>query len=172
MNARCYEREVSDVLSFVESVTLKGETRMRAPDAREWGYKRSPFQASDELILRAGFRLAEGDPARIRAEMEDHERDRERKGHFLHPCAGSIFKNNRGFGAPTGKIIDSLGLKGLRIGDAQIAPFHGNIIINAGRAEASEVLALMERMEHEVSRVLGFHLEREVVLVGEWEGTG
>ena len=68
--------------------------------------------------------------------MQEHRQDRERKGHFLFPCAGSVFKNNRAFGAPTGVIVDSLGLKGRRIGGAQIAPFHGNIIINTGGATA------------------------------------
>ena len=66
--------------------------------------------------------------------MRDHRQDREKKGHFLFPCAGSVFKNNRAFGAPTGQLVDSLGLKGRRIGGAQIAPFHGNIFINTGGA--------------------------------------
>ena len=168
MNARCYERQVSDALAFVESMTPNGETRRRIADTRGWGYKTSPFQGNGEVILRAGFALGKGDPARIREEMEDHKKDRETKGHFLFPCAGSIFKNNRDFGMPTGRIVDSLGLKGLRIGGAQIAPFHGNIIINTGDAKAAEVLALIERVEGEVRIRLGFQLEREVILVGDW----
>jgi UDP-N-acetylmuramate dehydrogenase len=100
--------------------------------------------------------------------MKDHRADRERKGHFLYPCAGSVFKNNRDFGAPTGKLIDSLGLKGRRIGGAQIAPYHGNIIINTGGATASEIRALILLVEEEVEKRLGFHLEREVLLVGDW----
>jgi UDP-N-acetylmuramate dehydrogenase len=100
--------------------------------------------------------------------MKEHRRDRERKGHFLFPCAGSVFKNNRAFGAPTGQIVDSLGLKGRRIGGAQIAPFHGNIIVNTGGATARDVRALIELVEEEVRRARGFTLEREVILVGEW----
>jgi len=175
MNARCYDREVSDVLEFVESLipAAGGSTpRRRGVDREEWGYKRSPFQGNRECILRAGFRLEPGDPAAIEAAMRAHRQDRERKGHFLFPCAGSVFKNNRDFGAPTGALIDSLGLKGRSAGGARIAPFHGNIIVNTGDAKAADVLALIELAEEEVEKRLGLRLEREVQLVGEWERPG
>jgi UDP-N-acetylmuramate dehydrogenase len=171
MNARCYERQASDVLAFVEVLDPGRDhpavRRLPIVEA-EWGYKRSPLQAGGAIILRAGFRLAPGDPARIEREMQDHRADREAKGHFLFPCAGSIWKNDRRLGAPTGKVIDSLGLKGRRAGGAQIAPFHGNIIVNTGSATAADVLALIELTENEVERKLGFRLEREVILVGDW----
>jgi len=169
MNARCYEREIGDVLAFVEERGEDGAVRRRLVEKREWSYKHSPYQDFGALIVRAGFRLSAGDREAIRALMLDNRADRESKGHFLHPCAGSVFKNSRAFGAPTGRLIDSLGLKGTRIGGAQIAPFHGNIIINTGGATARDVRALMELMEAEVSVRLGFALEREVILVGEWD---
>ncbi len=168
MNARCYEREVSDILSFVEYLDADFIPCRYVMKKGDWAYKRSPFQAIAGAILSAGFALTPGDPGRIAAEMADHRQDRERKGHFLFPCAGSIFKNNRAFGAPTGKLIDSLGLKGTRAGGAQVAPFHGNIIVNADHARAVDVLSLIELLEREVSRCLGFKLEREVILVGDW----
>ena len=169
MNARCYEQQASEALEFVDALDPTDPVVRRLPvRPEEWGYKRSPFQAGNELILRAGFRLSPGNPALIEEQMKDHRADRERKGHFLYPCAGSVFKNDRSFGAPTGKLIDSLGLKGRRLGGAQIAPFHGNIIVNLGGASAADVRALIELVESEVERTLGFHLEREVLLVGEW----
>jgi UDP-N-acetylmuramate dehydrogenase len=169
MNARCYDREAADVLESVEYLDADLTLRRYSMNRGDWSYKRSPFQAMTATILGACFRLAPGDAARIRAEMTEHGADRERKGHFLFPCAGSVFKNNRAFGAPTGRLIDSLGLKGRRIGGAQVAPFHGNIIINAGGATAEDVRALIECVEREVHGRLGFTLEREVELVGEWE---
>ncbi len=168
MNARCYDRQISDVLEYAVHLDAAGAPCRRPIDTSRWSYKVSPYQALGRPILRAGFLLEPGDPAEIGRQMAEHHADRVRKGHFLHPCAGSIFKNNRAFGAPTGKIIDSLGLKGLRIGGAQVAPFHGNIIINTGGARAADVRALIERVEEETARRLGLALEREVVLVGEW----
>ncbi len=100
--------------------------------------------------------------------MKGHRADREGKGHFLYPCAGSVFKNNRAFGAPTGQLLDSLGLKGRSIGGAQVAPYHGNIVINTGGATAADVRALIELMETEALRARGLRLEREVILTGEW----
>jgi UDP-N-acetylmuramate dehydrogenase len=168
MNARCYEREISDVLEFVDYLDA-GTGERRLPVRRgEWEYKVSPFQRMRGVILQAGFRLAPGNPRQIEDLMQEHKQDREKKGHFLFPCAGSVFKNNRAFGAPTGVIVDSLGLKGRRSGGAQVAPFHGNIIVNTGGATARDVLALIELVEDEVRRRRGFQLEREVLLVGEW----
>jgi len=170
MNARCYEHEMADVLAFVDARDATGTVLRQDIDKQQWSYKHSPFQESRVLIVRAGFRLAAGDRVASEALMRDHRADRERKGHFLYPCAGSVFKNNRSFGAPTGKLIDSLGLKGTKIGGAQIASFHGNIIVNTGGATARDVRALIELVEAEVRVRLGFVLEREVILAGDWEG--
>jgi UDP-N-acetylmuramate dehydrogenase len=169
MNARCYDREVADVLESVESLDAGLAARRRTVDAASWGYKRSPFQSVDEVIVRAIFRLSPGDPRAIGEQMRRHREDRVAKGHFLHPCAGSVFKNDRAFGKPTGRLIDELGLKGLAVGGAEIAPFHGNIIVNLGGATAADVRALIERVEREVAARLGLRLEREVILAGDWE---
>jgi UDP-N-acetylmuramate dehydrogenase len=169
MNARCYGAEVSDVLQYVDYLGPDLEPHRYAMERGDWGYKRSPFQDARRVILAAGLSLAPGERAGMQARMLSHRSDRERKGHFLHPCAGSIFKNNRAFGAPTGQLIESLGLKGTRIGGAQVAPFHGNIVINIGDARASDVRALIELVEKEVRMRLGLELEREVILVGDWE---
>jgi UDP-N-acetylmuramate dehydrogenase len=168
MNARCYEREIADALESVETLDAGLALRRRLFEPAEWGYKRSPFQSTTDVILRAVFRLGPGDPGTIEEAMRRHRQDREVKGHFLHPCAGSVFKNDRSFGKPTGRLIDELGLKGLRIGGAQVAPYHGNIIVNLGDATAADVRALIERVEREVADRLGLHLEREVILAGDW----
>jgi UDP-N-acetylmuramate dehydrogenase len=109
--------------------------------------------------------LHEEKPERIRDEMEQNRKDRESKGHYRFPSAGSVFKNNRAFGKPTGQLIDALGLKGHTIGDAQIAPWHGNIIINKGKAKSSDILALVEFMEERVKTELGLKLEREIIFI-------
>jgi UDP-N-acetylmuramate dehydrogenase len=168
MNARCYGSEIADVLESVESLDASLVPRRRVVEPGAWGYKRSPFQSTGEVIVRAVFRLRPGDRRTIGEQMQRHRHDREAKGHFLHPCAGSVFKNDRSFGTPTGKLIDELGLKGLAVGGAQVAPYHGNIIVNLGGATAADVRALIERVEQEVADRLGLHLEREVILAGDW----
>jgi UDP-N-acetylmuramate dehydrogenase len=69
---------------------------------------------------------------------------------------------------PTGKIIDQLGLRGLAVGDAQVAPWHGNIIINRGKAEAEDIRRLVEQLKARVKDALGFDLEPEILFTGDW----
>ena len=167
MNARCYSRSVSDVLAGVELAEARGGIRVHAPSPEQFDYKISPFQRMNALILRASFRLQPGDPRAIGQAMQANRADREAKGHFLWPCAGSVWKNNRAFGEPTGRILDSLGLKGLRVGDAAVSDRHANIVVNLGRATAAEVVELMQTVEARVLERRGYRLEREVLLVGE-----
>jgi UDP-N-acetylmuramate dehydrogenase len=168
MNARCYEKQVSDVLLETE-ILDENLRRAWVPAAEgEFGYKKSPFQKRDVLILAAKFHLEQRSGEALRAEMTAFRKDREAKGHYRFPSAGSVFKNNRGFGKPAGKILDELGLCGLRVGGAQVAPWHGNIIVNTGGASAADIRRLTEILEERVQRETGFALEREVLFVGDW----
>jgi UDP-N-acetylmuramate dehydrogenase len=163
MNARCYEKQVSDVLLGTE-ILDEHQRRVWVPRAEgEFGYKTSPFQKRDILILAAEFRLEQRAVEAIRAEMAAFRRDREAKGHYRFPSAGSVFKNNRSFGKPVGKLIDELGLCGFRVGGAQVAPWHGNIIVNTGGATAADIRRLTELLEERVKRETGFDLEREII---------
>ena len=178
MNARCYGSEIADVVTNVELIIRNEELGIRneeyrlkkieIKDSMGFSYKKSPFQEMDCLILSAGFKLKKGDKEKMLAEMDKYREDRRKKGHYLFPCAGSAFKNNRDFGKPTGQIIDELGLKGFQIGGAQIAPFHGNIIINTANASAADIRALVEQVAAKVKTVTGFILEPEILFAGEW----
>ena len=168
MNARCYEKSVADALAATEILDQSGARRWVPARPEDFGYKKSPFQGQSSLILAARFALAPRREAEIREDMAEHRRDRETKGHYRYPSAGSAFKNNRDFGKPTGKIIDELGLRGLTIGGARIAPWHGNIIINTGNAAAAEIRALTEETARRVKAATGFSLEPEILFVGDW----
>jgi UDP-N-acetylmuramate dehydrogenase len=100
--------------------------------------------------------------------MLEYRGDRESKGHYRHRSAGSVFKNDPGFGKPTGKIIDDLGLCGLQIGGAQVAPWHGNIIVNTGNATAADIRNLVNEVAEKVKKEAGYVLEPEILFVGEW----
>jgi len=171
MNARCYRKETSDVLAETEvidfSVTPPEHNRLPV-DKDKFAYKQSPFQGCAVLIVSAMFKLTPKDPGSIRAEMDSCRRDREEKGHYRFPSAGSVFKNNTAFGNPTGKIIDELGLRGFQTGGAQVAPWHGNIIINKGEATAADIRKLIEEVASRVKAATSFVLEPEILFIGRW----
>ncbi|MFP4565820.1 MAG: UDP-N-acetylmuramate dehydrogenase [Spirochaetaceae bacterium] len=169
MNARCYGSSVIDILETVHLVNESGEFEVYTPKSEDFGYKRSPFQGRNAVILEASFGLTPADPAELRSEMDGYYADREAKGHFAAPSAGSVFKNNRAFGSPTGALVDSLGLRGTQIGGARLSDRHANIIVNTGDATAADILRLIEFIERRVRETLGLELEREVLLVGDWE---
>lgn len=169
MNARCYGVSLSDVLEFVELIDDDFRLKRLPVKKEEFDYKRSPFQRTQAVIVSGGFRLRSGDPDHLAAKTEEYRGDRERKGHFLHPCAGSVFKNNRSFGAPTGRLIDALGLKGFSIGGAKVSEKHANIIVNVDGATAEDVRNLVEHVKRKVREKYGFQLEEELLFVGEWE---
>jgi len=174
MNARCYEREIADVLSSAEVINCDNEFKSSyaihkvEKNAPDFAYKQSPFQKMDCVIISASFKLKKGNKEEILDSAKKYREDREKRGHYLFPSAGSAFKNNRDFGKPTGQIIDELGLKSRQIGGAQIAPFHGNIIINTGGASANDIRALVDETAQEVKKKTGFTLEPEILFVGEW----
>lgn len=181
MNARCFDREMSEVaakITWLESASQDGsappfpradagsfivKSAVFAPS--DWAYKKSPFTGTGRVVLSAQFIVQKGDKASIAQKAAAFIQERKNKGHYKAPCAGSVFKNNRAFGRPTGKIIDELGLKGEKRGGAQIAPFHGNIIINAGGASSADVRALIDLCKSAALEKFGFKLEEEIVVV-------
>jgi UDP-N-acetylmuramate dehydrogenase len=170
MNARCYGSEMSDLLTEVEIIDYsKDEPKIKKISAIEgFAYKKSPFQGKKQFILSAEFKLKPDDKNAIHERMQKNIADRKEKGHYLFPCAGSAFKNNHDFGKPTGRIIDELGLRGYSIGGAQIAPFHGNIVINTGNATAADIRALVNDVAAKVKAAISFTLEPEILFIGEW----
>jgi UDP-N-acetylmuramate dehydrogenase len=182
MNARCFDREMSEVAAKI--TWLEWTDNAQAQDApqnqdgagafrvksavfapSDWAYKKSPFTGTGRVVLSAEFIVQKGDKASIAQKAAAFIQERKDKGHYKAPCAGSVFKNNRAFGRPTGKIIDELGLKGEKRGGAQIAPFHGNIIINAGGASSADVRALIDLCKSAALEKFGFKLEEEIVVV-------
>jgi UDP-N-acetylmuramate dehydrogenase len=170
MNARCYDGEIAGILDSVEYVTMAGDERTYRANPADFSYKISPFQDGSRLIVAATFNLLlrPGAGKDLWQRMRSIEDDRRRKGHFEAPCAGSVFKNDRTIGEPSGKIIDSLGLRGLRRGGARVSPHHGNIIINTGTATAGDIRGLVTEVRDTVYRETGFVLEPEILFLGNW----
>ena len=167
MNARCFDTSISNLI--VSAYVFDTETFdcEEVPfKAEEWDYKLSPFQHKNKIILQAVFSLKKCPETEINALKEEnlfYIEERKKRGHFDFPSAGSVFKNNRAFGFPSGKIVDDCGLRGYRIGNAQIAPFHGNFIINLGGATQKDVKNLVEYVVNTVRDKKGFLLEPEII---------
>ena len=173
MNARCYDREMADLLDAVFYLDPVDHLPRHSGITRQhWAYKQTPFMTGRSLagavITGARFRLQSGDKLMMTARMAELEADRRAKGHFDYPCAGSLFKNDRRFGRPTGQILDELGFRGRRIGDAMVSQKHANIFVNAGRASAVDMLALVNEAQAAAFTAFGFELEPEVVRLGEF----
>lgn len=168
MNARCFDLSISELFVEAYYIDLNDYTEQhKIFSSSDWDYKVSPFQNEHTLILSATFRLKKNAKTKeeIKSENKKYIEERKSKGHFEFPSAGSVFRNNREFGAPSGKIIDECGLRGKQIGMAQIAPFHGNFIVNLGGATQKDVKALVEFTVKEVKAKTGFCLQPEVIFV-------
>lgn len=168
MNARCYGAEIGDCLLSVDYLDETLTSRTVRPERASFRYKDTPFMGKDWIITGARFALRPAQPDELWRRMRELEDDRRAKGHFLAPCAGSVFKNNHAFGEPSGKIIDGLGLRGAAVGGAKVSDAHANIIINAGGATAADIKALIDLVRARVLAERGFALEPEVVLAGAW----
>ncbi len=168
MNARCYDGEMSQVLK--SALYIDEDLALKTIDfsPADFSYKLSPFTNTKKIILSMSLTLREGNKDALWTRMKSLEEDRRAKGHFTLPCAGSVFKNNHAFGAPSGKIIDAQGLRGLTIGGAKVSDQHANIIVNTGTASAMDIRRLTETVRNLVREKQGFDLEPEILFVGDW----
>jgi UDP-N-acetylmuramate dehydrogenase len=151
----------------VEQVTLllpSGEMRNVCPEDITVGYRFAALPPQS-VVLEATLRAVQATTGQVRDEVRRLYRHRRESQPLGYPNAGSIFKNPPGDHA--GRLIDQLGLKGFRIGAAQVSPKHANFIVNLGDASADEVLALIEYVKRRVQAHTGLILEEEVRIVGE-----
>ena len=158
MNGGAYGHEVRERILWIRGLNRDGEPCIVQADALEWGY-RGCESVRDLIVMEAGFRLVPGDPAAILARRQEIAVKRAWMNGLR--CAGSVFRNPPG--AYAGKLVEAAGLKGMRIGGAVIYPRHGNFVVADAEACASDVLALIHRMESAVRRSSGVELVREVV---------
>jgi UDP-N-acetylmuramate dehydrogenase len=133
-----------------------------------FGYDTSRLHTSGEVALDVTFALAKADPAVMHRIMQENLSWRGSRHPWLeyHPSAGSIFKKIEGVGA--GRLIDQCGLKGYRMGDAQISHIHANIMVNLGAATAADVRALIRHAQDRVRERFAQSLEPEIGFIGEF----
>jgi UDP-N-acetylmuramate dehydrogenase len=165
MNAGAYEAEIKDVLASVRAVDWQGNQVNFEPDQLQLGYRSSIFQAGGYIVLSARLNLKPADPKIIMATMKDYARRRRDKQPLDMPSAGSVFKRPSGFFV--GPLLEQLGLKGFRIGGAQVSDKHAGFIVNAGNATADDVLRLITHIQECARQNMGVVLHPEVKVVGE-----
>lgn len=163
MNAGAWGGAVADVLQSVELATSKGVKRYAKKDV-SFGYRTFSVQNEDAfIILSATLRLRYEDPELLRRTCRTHTQKRRQSQPTGLGNAGSVFKNPAGDSAA--RLIDSCGLKGRRVGDAEISKKHANFIVNHGEAKAADVLRLIAEIQETVERDSGVALEPEVHLL-------
>lgn len=164
MNAGAYGASLYDTVAAVE-VYEPGADRVRTlsrEDCRPT-YRTTRFQGTDTVIVAVHFRLAPGVPSAILAEMGRIGKLRRSKLPYAQPSAGSVFRRPEG-APPVGVIMEEAGLKGFRIGGAQISPRHAGIIVNTGGATGEDILAVVEVMQEAARERYGVALVLEQVL--------
>jgi UDP-N-acetylmuramate dehydrogenase len=165
MNAGAYGGETKDVLEWAE-IYRPDEGVVRMENAGlDLSYRHSILQSHpDWTVLRAGYRLAEGDPEELRARIREFRTQRI-NGSPSRPSCGSTFK--RPPGDFPGRVIEAAGLKGTRIGQIEVSPVHANYLVNHGGGTADDALRLIELVRETVRERLGIELEQEVRVIGE-----
>ena len=167
MNAGAYGGEIKDVLHSVTVLEENGAVTTVPAKDLELSYRHSAVEENNYIILSASFLLEEGEETEIRAAMSDYSRRRLEKQPLEFPSAGSTFKRPEGMFA--GKLIQDAGLRGFRVGDAQVSEKHCGFVINRGNATAKDLLELIAQVQTRVQEQFGVHLETEVRILGEDE---
>lgn len=164
MNAGAYDGELSQVISWADCLDETGRRfRLEGPDL-ELGYRTSVFSRKPWVVTGARLDLTPGDPAAIRARMEDLSHRRRSKQPLEFPSAGSTFKRPAGHFA--GALIQEAGLKGVRIGGAQVSEKHAGFVVNTGGATSDDILSLIRLVRDTVLEKTGVLLEPEVRMLG------
>lgn len=158
---------IADVVESCDILTEEGSRATVDAEYMQFGYDTSVFHHRRDIALRATFSLSPGDADVMHRITQENLSWRGARHPWLdvHPSAGSIFKKIEGIGA--GRLIDQCGLKGARIGNAQISHLHANIMINLGQATAADVRALIALAQETVRDKLGYALEPEIGFIGE-----
>ena len=179
MNAGAYGQEIGSCCTTVTTIDAEGNLRERPANECGFGYRQSAFQSARETIVAATFQLpaaaAEGKTiADLEAELAECMAKRKASQPLNMPNAGSTFKRLNVGAADTpqqiapGYYIEQAGLKGYRIGGAEVSTLHANFIVNAGGATAADIKQLSEYVQRVVREKFEIELKREIILLGEF----
>ena len=164
MNAGAYGGEMKQVVVSATVLDTNGTIYEVSNEELELGYRTSSIEKNGYIVLSCVMELQDGDPDTIRSTMNEMNAKRREKQPLEYGSAGSTFKRPEGYFA--GKLIQDAGLKGFRIGDAQVSEKHAGFVINRGNATASDIMKLCTEVSKRVKQQFGVDLEMEVRRLG------
>jgi UDP-N-acetylmuramate dehydrogenase len=169
MNARCYGGEISQIIQKITSVDKKGKIKTYLPQKENCfrGYKDTVFMENQEIITQVQIKLHSGELKSITQKMQQCIDDRTKKGHYLYPSCGCVFKNDYSVGVPAGMLIEACGFKEKKQGTAQVSKHHANFIYNTSQATSSDILSLSFQIREKVWQKFGVWLQYEMEILGQ-----
>jgi len=165
MNAGAHGKEMKDIVVSTTYMDKSGDIFTISNEEQEFEYRNSIFSKKEWIILSTVLELEYGNKEEISSKMQEYAKYRKEKQPITYPNAGSTFKRGEDF--ITAKLIDECGLKGYKIGDAQVSSLHAGFIVNKGKATAKEVVQLIEYVQKTVLEKTGNQIELELKIVGE-----
>lgn len=166
MNAGAYGGEMKDILVSVTVLTDEGEQKVLKAEELSLGYRTSIIKERGYIVLDVVLQLQAGDQDAIRNRMEELKVQRVTKQPLEYPSAGSAFKRPEGYFA--GKLVQDAGLRGYRVGGAQVSEKHCGFVINTGDATASDVVRLIRNVQDIVWNKFEVRMEPEVKFLGDF----
>ncbi len=166
MNAGAYGGEMKQVVKMVRVMDKEGEILTLDNDTMEFGYRTSIIRDRPFIVLGVVLKLTPGNKEEISAKMEELMKQRKSKQPLEYPSAGSTFKRPEGYYA--GKLIMDAGLRGYRIGGAQVSEKHCGFVVNAGGASAADIREVIEEVQERVKERFHVRLEPEVIFLGDF----
>jgi UDP-N-acetylmuramate dehydrogenase len=163
MNAGAFGKEVQEVIRQITLIDRKGEVIERGRGDLIFSYRHLEMEEGS-IVIGVRFQLARENPEKVRKRISEHLRRRKETQPLEFPSAGSVFKNPPGDYA--GRLIESAGLKGERVGGAMVSTQHANYIVNVGGATTEDILALARLVHGRVRQETGVELEMEIRVVG------
>lgn len=166
MNAGAYDGEMKQITESVKVMDKEGKIMVLDNDTMEFGYRTSIIKNRPFIVLEVTLRMQPGNKDEIQSKMKELMEKRQSRQPLNYPSAGNTFKRPEGYFA--GKLIMDAGLRGYRIGDAQVSDKHCGFVVNIGNASAADVKEVIEEVQERVKDRFHVRLEPEVIFLGDF----
>ncbi|MBR3897989.1 MAG: UDP-N-acetylmuramate dehydrogenase [Bacilli bacterium] len=163
MNAGAYGKEMKDITESVIALDENGKRVTLTKDELKFGYRNSIFKTKNYICLQVKLKLKKDKKEDILKRINDIMKERREKQPLEYPSAGSVFRNPENDSA--GRIIESLNLKGLKVGGAEVSEKHANFIVNKGDATAEDIIEIIDKIKEKVKEKYNIELmcEQEII---------